>query len=131
METLGQNMPMTNVGLLNKGGIKMAYTYVEVDPYFENTTMQACYNENNVLRVYKISPTEGYVLHIKGYDTPVIDEETMKETGEIRLGYTSSFTTVGYNYNFETNPSEIYAVLESSVPADQIFDGENNDHETM
>lgn len=105
--------------------------YVDVTPVFENTTMQEYYNSANVLRGYRIYPCEGYVLHTNSYDTPVIDEETMEETGEILLGYTRGDIMVGYNYNFETNPFEIYAVLESEVPAEQIFGGGDNDHEVM
>ena len=103
---------------------------VDVTPVFENTTMQAYYNSSNVLRGYYISPCEGYVLHTSNYDTPVFDEEG-NETGEIALGYTRGTISIGYNYNFETNPFNIYAVLESEVPADQIYGGGDNDHEVM
>jgi hypothetical protein len=106
--------------------------YVTVEPYFENTTMQAYYNSANVLTAYRISPCDGYVLHEISLDTPVYDEETGEETGEIILGYTTATISAGYNYDFEANPRQIYAVLESSVPADQIFGGgNNNDHEVM
>jgi hypothetical protein len=104
--------------------------YVDVEPYYENTTMQAYYNDADVLRSYKISPCGGYVLHGNTLDTPVYDEETGEETGEVILGYTRATASVGYNYDFEANLREIYAVLESSVPADQIFGG-GNDHEVM
>lgn len=104
---------------------------VDVTPVYENTTMQAYYNSENVLRGYDIRPCEGYVLHSSGLDFPEVDEETMTETGTILLGYTRGLVTVGYNYDFEANPRNIFAVLESEVPADQIFGGGNNDHEVM
>ena len=103
---------------------------VDVTPYFENTTMQASYNSSNVLIGYRVNPCEGYVLHSTSFDEPVIDEETGEETGEVILGFIDSYVGLTRNYNFETNPLEIYAVLKSEVPADRIF-GEDNDHEVM
>lgn len=103
---------------------------VDVEPIFENTTMKASYNDADVLRTYKISPCEGYVLHVNTLDTPVFDEDTGELTEEVVLGYTPATISVGYNYDFEANPKQIYAVLESTVPADQIFGG-GNDHEVM
>ena len=88
---------------------------VDVTPVYENTTMQAYYNSENVLRVYEIRPCEGYVLHSKGLDFPEFDEETMTETGVILEGYTRSVSTVPYNYDFEANPKEIYAKLETEM----------------
>lgn len=107
-------------------------SYIEMEPYFENTTMLAYYNNSNELRAYRITPKEGYVLHTKNFDIPVIDEETGEETGATIPGYTPATISVGYNYNFEENPFEIYAVLRSEVPENQIFGGgDNNDHEVM
>ena len=85
---------------------------VDVTPVYENTTMKAYYNNSNVLRAYYIAPIEGYVLHDNSYDQPVIDMETFEPTGEIMLGYIPypTFVSVGYNYDFEANPREIYAV---------------------
>ena len=104
--------------------------YVDVEPYFENTIMQESYNDANVLRGYRIAPAEGYVLHSNTLDTPVFDEVTGEETGETILGYRRGWMQVGYNYDFDVNPFEIYAVPEDTVPADQIFGG-GNDHEVM
>lgn len=95
--------------------------YVDVEPYFDNTTMSAYYNFQNVLRSYCITPCEGYILHASTLDTVVHDEETGDPTGEVIHGYTKTSVSVGYNYNFDQNPLEIYAVLESDVPADRIF----------
>jgi hypothetical protein len=62
---------------------------------------------------------------------PEVDPNTMEETGEIILGYRTSTASCPASYDFTTNPREFYAVLESSIPADQIFGGGNNGHETM
>lgn len=105
--------------------------YEDITPVFENTTMKAYYF-NNTLTSYRITPCEGYVLHTNNYDDNVMNEETGEFTDEVIAGYTRATISVGYNYNFETNPFNIYAVLESEVPADRIFGGgNNNDHEVM
>ena len=104
----------------------------DVTPVYENTTMKASYNSANVLRTYRIAPIEGYVLHSKGYDTEVLDEVTGEPTGDIIPGYIPypAFVTVAYNYDFEANPSEIYAVPQDTVPENQIFNNGGN-HEVM
>ena len=84
---------------------------VDVTPIFENTTMQESYNSSNQLIGYCVYPCEGYVLHTSSYDEPVIDEETGEETGEIIPGYIDSYVMLTRNYNFETNPLNIYAIL--------------------
>lgn len=105
---------------------------IDVTPIYENTTMQAYYNNSNVLRSYYIAPIEGYVLHHTSYDTEVIDEATGEPTGEIILGYIPypASVTVGYNYDFEANPKQIYAVPADTVPENQIFSN-GSDHEVM
>ena len=109
----------------------MAIVKVDLIPaIIENTAMQEMYS-NGVLRGYSITPIEGYVLHDKGMDVPVIDEETGVETGEVLLGYRRTTASCAANYDFVTNPREFYAVLESSVPADQIFGGVTNKPEIM
>ena len=107
--------------------------YEDVTPsLIENTIMQRKINATTGnVSFYNITPCEGYVLHTNNYDDPVFDEETGEETGEVIAGYTRGTISVGYNYNFETNPFNIYAILESEVPADRIFGGGNNDHEVM
>lgn len=105
---------------------------IDVTPVYENTTMQAYYNSSNVLTGYFIAPIEGYVLHAKRYDTEVYDEETGEPTGGILLGYIPypASIGVGYNYNFETNPENIFAVPQNTVPENQIFNNGGN-HEVM
>ncbi len=86
--------------------------YKEIEALIENTKFEARIDENENIISYRISPIEGYKLHEKTLDEPVVDEETMQETGEIKKGYTKSFVTAGYNYDFEENEREIYAVKE-------------------
>lgn len=93
-------------------------------PLIENTTMRKGYNENNEHKVYEITPNSGYVLHDKNYDEEIINPETYEPTGEIKLGYRRSTASCAASYDFTANPREFYTVLESSVPADQIYGGD-------
>lgn len=102
----------------------MAISYGNViTTLFENITVTEKLSDG-VLISYLIQANEGYVLHDN-----MLDSEDMD--GNVILGYYSSYRTVNKNYDFATNPREFYAVLESEVPADQIFGGGNNDHEVM
>lgn len=109
----------------------MAYRYEDVTPtLIANTTMKLRLLDD-VAKSYWITPNEGYVLHDKGMDEEVIDPITNEPTGEIKLGFRRSTATCAANYDFTTNPREFYAVLESDVPADQIYGGGNTEHEVM
>ena len=79
---------------------------------------------NGVHRNYRITPNEGYVLHDKGLDANVLDEDG-NETGEIELGYRTSTASCPANYDFEANPNEYYTVLASTVPENQIHGAVN------
>lgn len=68
---------------------------------------------------YEIYPKEGYKLHEKSRDEVVTDAYG-NETGEIKLGYTFGVVTALADYDFETNPREIYAVA-----ADDVSEGGN------
>ena len=72
----------------------------------ENTKTEYC----DVDKAYRITPIDGYVLHTKFYDVPVINEETLEETGEIKKGYTDSYIVISSDYDFEANPYDIYVV---------------------
>ena len=95
--------------------------YIDTTPIIPNTTMQMS------TYTYFIAPAEGYVLHDSRKDwTDIVDgEEVLIE------GYTRYGGTVPLNYDFEANPFNIYAVLESEVPADQIFGGNKPETEVM
>ena len=56
---------------------------------------------------YKIYPNEGYKLHEITLDEVVLDENGL-ETGEKKLGFTTSYITAGVNYDFNKNEREIY-----------------------
>lgn len=104
------------------------YRYEDVNPtLIANTTMQKVIRvEDNVHRTYRITPNNGYVLHDKDLDfTTPEDYETYI------AGYTTGTCTCAASYDFAVNPREFYAVPADSVPADQIFGGGDNDHETM
>lgn len=96
--------------------------YEAVNPsLIENATMQKYINGKGEHTAYTITPIDGYVLHDKGMDDPIYDEETGEPTGEVTLGFRRSTASCGVNYDFVANPREFYAVPESSVPADQIY----------
>ncbi len=84
--------------------------YKDIEPLIENTIMKERVNEKGEIINYTIIPCDGYVLHEKSRDEVVVDEKTMEETGEIKLGYTQGVVTALANYDFEKNPREIYAV---------------------
>lgn len=96
----------------------MIITHENVNPtLIENTTMQKRFIDG-VFKQYTIKANEGYILHDNTLDTPVYDEETYEETGEIILGFRpSTYTaTCAANYDFATNPRGFYAIPESELP---------------
>lgn len=106
----------------------MAITREDLNPtLIENTSMKKVFRDGVHVQ-YDITPNEGYVLHDKNYDMPVFDEATGMETGEIVLGYRVSTASVAARYDFEANLRELYAVLASDVPADQIFGTPEPEH---
>lgn len=74
---------------------------------------------DGVLRLYRIYPNEGYVLHNNVRDWKHIGPETGEET--FYRGYSTSGSSVPASYDFNENPNELYAVPDDSVPAEQIF----------
>ena len=125
-----------------------------IEPMIENAVVVTRYNSSNQVSSYRITPNEGFVLHTKNYDFEVFDEETLESTGEILLGFTSTYISLGANYNFsdvvpgfytytdengmtvnipinKVGRFEIFAIPASIVPENQIFGGGNDDHEIM
>lgn len=91
---------------------------------FPNTTATEYYHSSTGRFLgWNVTADPGYVLHEITHDMDVIDEETGLPTGEVILGYTRATIFVGWNYDFENNPRQIYAVLESEIP-----DPENQIH---
>lgn len=85
--------------------------YREIEPLIENTRCEERIDDNTGERLsYRIYPSDGYKLHEITLDEPVIDEETMTETDEVKLGFTESFVTTSPEYDFEENPRQIYVV---------------------
>ena len=96
----------------------MTVTLEDVIPtLIENTTMKKKLFDG-VHTNYTIKANDGYLLHDNTLDTPVYDEETWEETGEIILGFRpSSYTaTCSANYDFVANPRGFYAIPESELP---------------
>ncbi len=82
--------------------------YKEIEAKLENTIFEAR-KENGEIMSYRIRPAEGYKLHEITLDEMVVDENG-NETGEKKLGFTTSYVTAGAGYDFEKNPREIYVV---------------------
>ena len=79
-----------------------------------------CIISNKAAAGSRITPNEGYLLHDKLYDEPVMDEVIMEETGKVILGFRKSTATVPVNYDFELNPRQFYAVLETEKPSEPV-----------
>ncbi|MBO5370815.1 MAG: hypothetical protein J6B23_09090 [Clostridia bacterium] len=77
--------------------------------FFENTKTESCRNDEGLITAYRITPDDGYVIHTKFHNTPVYDENGI-DTGEVEIGYTSSYIVILSDYDFESNPFDIYAV---------------------
>jgi hypothetical protein len=112
----------------------MPITYEPLNPpIIENTVMRKLLLDG-VLRTYRIAPAEGYVLHDKAWDSPVLDDEG-NETGEAILGYQVGEASCGFNYDFSTRlvtaidgstvtaygSREFYAIPRNLVPENQIY----------
>lgn len=97
-----------------------------------NTTMYKYINSNGVHSNYRITPNEGYVLHDQKRDWYEEFDDEGNPIGTPILGFTRGTASCEANYDFIANPREFYAVLATTVPADQIFGGgDNNNHEVM
>lgn len=101
----------------------MGYYFEDVTPtLIENTSMKLRLLDG-VPKTYWITPNENYVLHDRMLDEFAEYDEEGNGIGEAtRLRYYEGSRTVSVNYDFDTNPREFYAVLRSSVPADDICD---------
>jgi hypothetical protein len=99
--------------------------YKEIEPLIENTICEACETSRGA-GYHKVRPAEGYKLHEKGLDMPIFDEEG-NETGKIQCGYTTSYITVGANYDWEKNVSKIYTLPIDAE--DEIIEKEMEENE--
>ena len=123
----------------------MATTFEEMaTSLIPNTTMRKRLVDG-VHKSYHIQPISGYVLHDNTMDYINIDPNTYEETTKFGYSPSSVYVTCGASYDFSTHTvtdengnaytaygnRDFFAVLESEVPADQIFGGGDNDHEIM
>lgn len=124
----------------------MALTYEDVIPsLIPNTNMQKVFNGSTLL-VFRISACDGYVLHDNRRDRVETDPSTDEPIGDPVPGYSEGTISVAAAYDFDTvvagydgttpvnkiGQFELYAILRSSVPEDQIFGvGDNNTPEIM
>lgn len=104
----------------------------------ENVTIQPYYNDDNVLRSYRITPNEGYLIH-------ALDPESGAEDRTIPT-FTLGTVSVGYNYDFDSVVADtftytdennavvnvpiskvgnlgIYAIPAHLVPTNEIYGG--------
>lgn len=108
----------------------MVITHEEVNPsLIENTTMSLSFIDGTPSS-YSITPISGYVIHDKAADFEDVDPDT-GEVLAVNLGYKRGTVSCGARYDFIANPREFYAVPADSVPADNIFGGNNNNHDVM
>lgn len=78
--------------------------YKKTEAKIENTIFEARTDKDENILSYRISPKEGYKLH------EITLDETNEETGEVKLGFTTSYITAGVNYDFKKNERQIYAL---------------------
>ena len=98
---------------------------IATDIVLPNITVERKYADGRHLS-YRLTPKEGYVLHSPSLDVEVQDPMT-GETHIEQYYYRMRSITVAQ----PVSTWDWHAVLESSVPADMIFGGGNNDHEVM
>jgi hypothetical protein len=96
-----------------------------VEPIIANTTMTKYVNSSGRELAYFITPNEGYVIHDNTLDFP--DSGSDEPTN---LGFTTTQISVHISYDFEVNERELYTVLATEVPENQIF-GVTNNAETI
>jgi hypothetical protein len=128
----------------------MAWTYETVNPSPIANTIVEKGLSNGTHLIYRVRPIEGYVLHDNRVDETVMNPETLEPTGEIILRYATGLLTVRHDYDFDNivpdtitdvngnviavnkvGAFELFAVLASAVPENNIYGGGNNEHEVM
>lgn len=106
--------------------------FIETKARYENTTMREIQNKEGNLIGYDIAPIDGYVLHNIAFDeyeydpeveVASIEESENSETkGElISRGYSPSSCSVEADYDFEANPSEIYAKKRDDIEENEVI----------
>lgn len=95
--------------------------YINTESRYKNTVMREIVNNDGDLKGYDIAPVEGYVLHNKILDYYEYDPETKEDGDLIYRGYSSSSSSVPSDYDFNTNPSEIYAIEPDKIGENDVI----------
>lgn len=95
------------------------------DIVLDNITVQRKYVDG-VHTAYRLTANDGYVLHNPEND--IVDEDMF--TGEVTV-IRSYYRQATIAARYAPNTWTWEAVLESTVPADQIFGGGDNNHEIV
>ena len=80
-----------------------------IPPIIENATVNKIYVDG-VHTQFEIIPDKGFKLHDARLDTEEFDEETFMPTGKIIKGFKTKSVTVRYDYDFKSNPNQVYAL---------------------
>ena len=86
---------------------------VKIESIIKNTTMEE-YTSVRGHKVYYISPIDGHTLHHK------VRDDYDEENREIIYGFSTASVSVPVDYDFETNPDNIFAILESEIENYQV-----------
>lgn len=117
----------------------MSWATEDVNPsLIPNTTMQKRLLDG-VVKTYRITANDGYVLHdnrVDWTDDMTNEEHILFATGTISVRYDYDFSVVTQGtYNgtpvTKVGAYELYAIAEDLVPADSIYGGGGNDHEII
>ena len=97
----------------------MNFKYEDIETKIANASMQKVVSEDGKF-TYRITPNKGFVLHDKLYDESLMDEVTAEETGKVILGFRKSTAIESSDYDFELNPRQFYAILETEKPTEPV-----------
>lgn len=84
------------------------WTYEDNWNLLNNINVKHCYRDG-VLRMFRMYPADGYVLHIPSGDEILYDEEG--NAIGVRPYYTYGGATAMLNYDFAANPENYHADL--------------------
>lgn len=95
------------------------------DIILPNITVERAY-VNNELKAYRLTANAGYVMYRTDANDVTIDPDTLEE-----IPITYYYRQASMNVRVPIENWTWVAVPESDAPADNIFGGGDNDHETI